>query len=109
MEYFNDLNPYLVRQATPDMPETKPDLPEMEQTYVENILRVNVGKKGKFYFTYTGSTEWRDQSYTGIIEQAGRDHFIIKDPNSQKRYMLLNVYLLWAEFDEPIDYAFTVR
>lgn len=108
MEYFNDLNPYLVRQEAPSdntTPATNNNQ-VVEQTYVENILRLNIGKRGTFYFTYNGSTEWRDQQYTGIIEQAGRDHLIIKDVNSERRTMLLLVYLLWVEFDEPVNYQY---
>lgn len=42
-----------------------------EQTYLENILRLNIGKLGTFYFTYTGSNDWRDRAYKGVIEQVG--------------------------------------
>ena len=49
MTYFEDLNPYLVRQTnTPEEPAVP-----LVQTYVENILRVNIGKKGTFYFSYS--------------------------------------------------------
>lgn len=124
MNYFNDLNPYLVRQenddsnnttssttpsATPGM--TTPDpttpitpAPVIDQAYVENILRLNVGKLGSFYFTYASSNEWRDKVYKGIIEEAGRDHFIVHDPKTDQRYLLQLVYLTWAEFDEAINY-----
>ena len=34
--------------------------PISEQTYLENILRLNIGKLGTFYFTYTGSEDWRE-------------------------------------------------
>lgn len=80
----------------------------VEQTYVENILRVNVGKKGTFYFSYTGSKTWNDKIYTGTLQQAGRDHFIIVT-DTGKTVMLLLVYLLWAEFDEPLDYQYKVK
>lgn len=113
MEYFDDLNPYLIRQdgtsnevpplvsnPTPS-PDDRPPL-VMEQTYTENILRLNIGKLGTFYFTYSGSTEWRDQSYKGVLEEVGRDHFVINDPKTGKRYLLQLVYFLWAEFDESI-------
>lgn len=128
MDYFSDLNPYLVRQdAVPETPSTpsttgttgttgtSPSTPStpsitpapiIDQAYVENILRINVGKLGTFYFTYTGSNEWRDKVYKGIIEQAGRDHFIIHDPKTDKRYLLQLVYLEWAEFDEAINYQY---
>ena len=78
--------------------------PISEQTYLENILRLNIGKLGTFYFTYTGSTDWRDRAYKGIIEQVGRDHFIVRDPKNQKFYLFQFVYFDWAEFDEPINF-----
>ena len=54
--------------------------PISEQTYLENILRLNIGKLGTFYFTYTGSEDWRDRIYKGIIEQVGIDHCVVRDP-----------------------------
>ncbi len=76
-----------------------------EQSYIENILRLNKGKLATFYFSYPDSVEWRDRTYTGIIEAAGRDHIIISEPNSGKRYLLLNIYLNYVEFNEKINYS----
>ena len=45
-----------------------------EQSYIENILRLNRGKMAKFHITVPGSIEWQDRVFNGIIEQAGRDH-----------------------------------
>ena len=78
--------------------------PIAAQTYLENILRLNIGKLGTFYFTYTGSTDWRDRAYKGTIEQVGRDHFIVRDPKNQKYYIFQFVYFVWAEFDEPLNF-----
>lgn len=103
MSYFEDLNPYLVRQEDGSAAETAA-IPA-EQTYIENIFRVNIGKKGTFYCTYSGSKKWTDMSYTGIIEQAGRDHLIIQNEAGQ-RIVLLYVYLLWATFNEPLNYMY---
>ena len=79
--------------------------PISEQTYLENILRLNIGKLGTFYFTYTGSNDWRDRAYKGTIEQVGRDHFIVRDPKNHKYYIFQFVYFDWAEFDEPINFT----
>lgn len=49
-----------------------------------------------------------DKIYTGTLQQAGRDHFIIVT-DTGKTVMLLLVYLLWAEFDEPLDYQYKVK
>ena len=111
MDYFDDLNPYLVRQQEN---QTEPELPPINpgavgQSYLGNILKLNVGKLGKFYFTYSDSDKWRDKSYVGIVEDVGRDYILIKDPNSEKRFLLSFIYLLWVEFDEELDFQCSYR
>lgn len=81
----------------------------VEESYIENILRLNKGKVGTFYFTYTDSNEWRDRVYKGVIEAAGRDHLIISDPKTGKRLLLLMIYFNYAEFDEEIAYDYPFR
>ena len=77
-----------------------------EESYIENIVRLNRGKLGTFYMTYSDSNEWRDRVYKGVIEAAGIDHIIISDPRDGKRYVLLNIYLDWIEFNEEINYEY---
>ena len=79
------------------------DLP-MEQSYVENILRMNKGKIASFYMTFPDAGEWKDRIFTGSIEQAARDHFVISDPKTGKWYLLLSIYLDYIVFDEEINY-----
>lgn len=76
-----------------------------EQSYIENILRLNKGKVAKFYMSYPDSIEWRDRIFTGVIEAAGRDHIIISDPNTGLWHLLLIIYLNYVEFEEPINYS----
>lgn len=75
-----------------------------EQSYVENILRLNKGKMGRFYCSFPDSNDWRDTVFTGIIDEAARDHLIINNPNTGKWYLILMVYLNYVEFDEQINY-----
>ncbi|PYZ97013.1 spore coat protein GerQ [Alteribacter lacisalsi] len=75
-----------------------------EESFIENILRYNKGKVGTFYFTYRGNTSWNAMVYTGRVQTAGRDHIIISDPATGKRYLLLMSNLDWVEFDEPLNY-----
>lgn len=79
------------------------DLP-MEQSYVENILRLNKGKIASFYMSYPDSNEWRDKIFTGRVEQAARDHIVVFDPKNGKWYLLLSIYLNYIVFDEEINY-----
>ena len=81
----------------------------IEESYIENIIRLNRGKLGTFYMTYSDSNEWRDRVYKGVIEAAGVDHIIISDPRDGKRYILLNIYLDWVEFNEEINYEYPLR
>lgn len=78
-----------------------------EESFIENILRLNKGKVGTFYFTYQGNNQWNAMVYHGRVETAGRDHIIISDPDSGKRYLLMMANLDWVEFDERINYPLT--
>ena len=86
------------QQTAPTM-----DLP-MEQSYIENILRLNKGKKVTIHMTFPDSEQFKDREFTGIIEQSGRDHIILSDPNTGKWFLLLMLYVDFITFDEQINY-----
>ena len=74
-----------------------------EQSYIENILRVNKGKRVSIYQSFADSGEWKDRIFTGIIEQSGRDHIILSDPATGNWYLLLMIYVNFIVFDEEIN------
>ena len=75
-----------------------------EQSYIENILRLNKGKRAKAYFSFPDSNTWRDKIFEGIIEEAGKDHLVMSDPKTGKWQLILLIYLNFVEFDEKIVY-----
>lgn len=75
-----------------------------EQSYIENILRLNRGKRARFHVTVPGSVEWQDRVFDGIIEQSGKDHIIVSNPNTGEWYLVLMIYLDFVTFEEPINY-----
>lgn len=77
----------------------------MEQSYIENILRLNKGKMVKAYVSFPDSTEWRNKIFAGRIEEAGRDHLIISNPNTGEWDLILMIYLNYVTFDERINYS----
>lgn len=77
----------------------------MEQSLIENILRLNKGKKVKAYVSYPDSSAWQNKIYDGIVEQAGRDHLIIRDIKTGAWYLIRMIYLNYVEFEEPINYT----
>nr|WP_239618744.1 spore coat protein GerQ [Cohnella mopanensis] len=84
---------------------TLPGVPTQEESYVENILRMNLGKVATLYMTYENNSEWNAKIFKGVLEAAGRDHIIISDPVTGKRYLLLTLNLDYITFDEPINYT----
>ena len=75
-----------------------------EQSYIENILRSNRGKKATIHMTFPDSEQFKDREFSGIIEQSGRDHIILSDPSTGKWYLLLMIYVDFITFDEKINY-----
>ncbi|GAB7389316.1 hypothetical protein BSNK01_31540 [Bacillaceae bacterium] len=85
-----------------------PGLLPLEQSYIENILRLNLGKMATIYMTFENNPQWNAKVFRGRLEAAGRDHIIISDPATGKRYLLLMVNLDYVEFDEPLQYFYPV-
>jgi spore germination protein Q len=91
-------------QTTPSAPPI-PGLAPLDQSFIENILRFNLGKVGTFYMTYENNSQWNAKIFKGKIEAAGRDHIIISDTKSGMRYLLLMVNLDYVTFDEELKYT----
>lgn len=107
--YFQQPYPYYpvypYRQMQPPQQQQQQQLP-MQQSYIENILRLNRGKLATIYMTFEGRNGGNTKVFKGIIEAAGRDHIIISDPETGRRYLLLMVYLDYVTFDEEINYSY---
>ncbi|PKR77534.1 spore coat protein GerQ [Halalkalibacillus sediminis] len=77
-----------------------------EQSYIENILRLNRGKEATVYMTFENNAQWGEKIFKGIIEEAGKDHIVVADPQNGKWYLLLMIYLDYVSFDEEIEYEY---
>jgi len=78
--------------GTPAAPPAQAPQPEgmlpIEQSYIENILRLNKGKLATVYATFEGNNQWNARQFKGIVEAAGRDHLIISDPQTGQRFLI---------------------
>lgn len=85
-----------------------PGMLPLEQSYIENILRLNKGKLTTVHAIFdTGGTNGAmTKDFTGIIEAAGRDHLILSDPETGRRVLLPMVYFGYATFDEELEYEY---
>lgn len=78
--------------------------PRAEETYLENILRMNRGKVATVYTTNENNPQWAAKVFKGRVENAARDHVILSDPESGTRYVILMVNIDYITFDEALRY-----
>jgi len=76
-----------------------------EQSYLENILRMNRGKVATVYTTNDNNPEWAAKVFRGRVENAARDHVVLADPETGMRYVVLMVNIDYLTFDEPLNYS----
>lgn len=79
-----------------------------EESYIENILRLNLGKQVSVYMNFENS-QWGSKIFKGTLEAAGKDHIIISDRETNMRYILLSIYLDYITFDEEINYYYPYK
>lgn len=82
-----------------------PGLPR-EESYIENIFRLNRGKPGNFHFSFDHKVDGGGNTINvrGVVEAAGRDHVILSDLRTNHRYLFPMIYFDFAEFDEELAY-----
>ncbi|WP_442915483.1 spore coat protein GerQ [Mangrovibacillus sp. Mu-81] len=93
-------------QSAQAQSQAVPGMLPVEESYIENILRLNKGKVATVYATFENNTEWNAKVFKGIIEAAGRDHLILSDPQTGTRYLIPMIYLDYITFDEEIEYEY---
>ena len=87
-------------------PSQAPGMLPIEQSYIENILRLNKGKLVSVFATFEGNNQWNAKEFKGIIEAAGRDHVILSDPQAGTRFLIPMVALDYVQFSEEIEYEY---
>ena len=93
-------------QQAPTSSSTNPPASSGSVNYIEEILKLNKGKLAKVFLTFDKNPEWNAKVIQGIIVSAGRDHVILKDPQTGTHYLVLNVYIDYIEFEEPLEFEY---
>ncbi|WP_052123956.1 spore coat protein GerQ [Ureibacillus manganicus] len=79
-----------------------------EESYIENILRLNRGKEAVFSFTIPSATGTEEAGNTilvrGAVVEAGRDHAVIHEFGTDHYFLFPMIYFDYARFEEPITY-----
>jgi spore germination protein Q len=83
-----------------------PGPPQREQSYIENILRLNIGEPGVFHFSFEHALEQgvNTRNIVGTAVAAGRDHAIIRETATGHEFLFPMIYFDYAEFAGPVKY-----
>ncbi len=98
---------YPGQQYLGQQPPSQPPTPAQfrEESYIENILRLNRGKPGNFYFSFDQKVDGTNiKAVRGVVEAAGRDHVILRELRTNHRFLFPMIYFDYAEFDEELNY-----
>jgi len=98
-------NPYFPQQPMPFPPQAPGTSPFIEQSFIENIIRLNRGKTAVIYMSFEGS-QWGSKIFKGEILGAGKDHILLKDNQTNITYLLLTIYLSYVTFEEEVNYEY---
>ena len=103
----NFQNPPMQQQMAPPPVTIPSGRAQGEQSYMENILRLNIGVPGIFHFSFTHTLEvtLNVRNVTGAVEEAGRDHVIIKEKSSGHQFLFPMIYFDYAEFLGEVRYV----
>jgi spore germination protein Q len=113
MQHMQPMQPMQPMQQQPMVPPpvTIPSgipagLPLGEQSYIENILRLNIGEPGIFHFSFahTIGEALNVRNITGSVEAAGRDHVIVKEASTGHQFLFPMIYFDYAEFLGQVKY-----
>lgn len=91
-------------KSAPTTAAKVPGMLPIEESYIENILRLNKGKLVTVYTTFENNREWNAKIFKGVIEAAGRDHLILSNPQTGERDLIPMVYVDYITFQEEIEY-----
>ena len=73
------------------------------EKYIDDILKLNKGKKIILHTTIPGSNEWQDKTFEGIIENIGKDHIVMSNPQNGEWYLVPMIYTAFITFLEEVN------
>jgi spore germination protein Q len=69
------------------------------RVYTEDLLSRNIGKLITVYLTFENNTQWNAKIVTGVLRGVGRDFLLIRDQQTGKDTILMNVNIDYYVFE----------
>lgn len=71
-----------------------------QRIYSEDLLQKNIGKTITVYLTFENNKQWNARTVTGRLREVGRDFILVKDRQTGKDQMYLNINVDYIVFDD---------
>lgn len=68
-----------------------PNMNNYQHSYVEEYLKMHLGKRVEAHVSFCDSIDWRDSIFTGTLEDVGKDYIVISNDN--KSYVIWSIYI----------------
>lgn len=76
-----------------------------ERIYSEDLLSRNIGRVVTIYLTFENNSQWNAKIIKGTLREVGRDFVVIRDRNTGKDHMFLNINIDYVVFEQPAQLA----
>jgi spore germination protein Q len=73
---------------------------QRQRVYSEDLLLRNIGKTVTVYLTFENNTQWNAKKFTGTLRGVGRDYIVVRDRQTGKDHMFLNINIDYVVFDD---------
>ena len=70
---------------------------------ISNLLNLNKGKKICIYTSFKNSDEWRNKTFTGILEENYKDYLVLSDPKCGDWFIIPIKYVDYIKSEENIN------
>ena len=95
-------NTYFNKNIFPDSSIKPINYISQKELLVEEILKLNKGKKATIYMVFPSAIE---KEFKGILEVTGKDHITLSEPSTGNYHILPFNYIEYITFDENINYS----
>ncbi|GGE20367.1 hypothetical protein GCM10011571_22900 [Marinithermofilum abyssi] len=72
---------------------------QRRRVYTEDLLSRNIGKLITVYLTFENNPQWNAKIVTGVLRVVGRDFILIRDQQTGKDTILMNIDIDYYVFE----------
>ena len=91
---------YWAYPYSPTVPKTASVSQREERVFSEDLLQRNVGRTITVFLTFENNPSWNAKKITGTLRNVGRDYILVRDKETGKDHLFLNVNVDYILFED---------